>query len=60
MPKRLSDLDTLVVRIESFVPTNNMERETRALLLRLARAHRAHLRREFAKTRIIKRAAKAA
>ena len=57
MPKRLSDLDTLVVRIESSVPTNNMERETRALLLRLARAHRAHLRRELANSRIKKCAA---
>ena len=55
--KQLSDLGTLIKQIESFVPTSEVETETKALLIRLARAHRAELRRELVTSRIKNRAA---
>jgi hypothetical protein len=45
--EKLREVDTLYKRIESFAPANDVEKRTRRLLLELARARRAELRREL-------------
>ena len=49
---QLSNLNILYRAITAFEPKNEIERETRDLLLQLFRARRSELRRELIKERI--------
>ncbi len=50
--EHLRKAEKLCTQIAAMIPTNPVEVETKRLLLRLARAHRAQLRRELATSRI--------
>jgi hypothetical protein len=45
--EKLREVGPLYKRIAAFAPTNEVEKETRRLLLELARARRSELRREL-------------
>ena len=50
--KQLRNLETLYRRIEAVAPANDVEKRTRRLLLELAQAQRAELRRKLVRPHI--------